>query len=333
MKLFFALLVVSANLFAAELVDYGPLAFQPDTWAEKKQDTRMLAWEGREIVFLTLPGNYDARLMEHWVRRLDEGWALYADLTGARPRPLKQLHGKATIAAVPDGFTCGAGCGYIGATGIELSMFYHSNYPALKKNPDAIPHYVFYEMGRNFYTFGDRHSCFITGFAVFMRYVCMDNLRCADTDLKTRQTIEKAESLIARENMPFLKAFTNAGGLTEKQARLKIHPSDQPVIYASAMMRLYRENGGNDWLRRFFRGLAQSPTSRPDTREGALQQSWHWYLCASLAAGKDLSSVFADRWRLPLATTTRRQLASLDWKQPGLSPTTISEQIKPEWLP
>ena len=45
-----------------------------------------------------------------------------------------------------------------------------------------MPHYVFYEMGRNYYTFGDRHSCFITGFAVFMRYVCMDALKCEDTD-------------------------------------------------------------------------------------------------------------------------------------------------------
>ena len=43
-----------------------------------------------------------------------------------------------------------------------------------------MPHYYFYEMGRNFYTFGDRHSLFITGYAVFMRYACMDALKCED---------------------------------------------------------------------------------------------------------------------------------------------------------
>lgn len=332
MNLLLAVLV-AAGFGPGETVDYGPLAFQPKTWAEKKLDTHMIPWEGREIVFLTLPGDYDKNLMEHWVHRLDEGWALYADLTGARPRPFKQLHGKATIAAVPDGVTCGAGCGYIGVTGIELSMFYHSNYPALKKNPDAIPHYVFYEMGRNFYTFGDKHSCFITGFAVFMRYVCTDNLKCTDDDKTTRETIEKAEALVAKSDLSFLKAFTNVDGLTEKQARLKVHPSDQPVTYASAMMRLYRENGGNDWLRRFYRALAECPKTDHKTRDGALQQCWHWYLCASLAAGKDLSPVFVDQWRLPLAPTTRRQLAAFNWKQPGWTPAKINEQIKPEWIP
>jgi hypothetical protein len=65
-------------------------------------------------------------------------------------------------------------------------------YPALQRDPLAIPHYVFYEMGRNFYTFGDRHSCFVTGFAVFMRYVCMDTLKFHDEDRRTRQTIEEA---------------------------------------------------------------------------------------------------------------------------------------------
>jgi hypothetical protein len=44
-------------------------------------------------------------------------------------------------------------------------------------------------MGRNFYTFGDRHSCFTTGFAVFMRCVCMDTLGCHDDDRRTREVI------------------------------------------------------------------------------------------------------------------------------------------------
>lgn len=339
-QLFFGLLAsfvfVYGHCCAAEIipgdpVDYGPLAFQPQTWAEKQQDTHLLPWEGRAIVFLTLPGDYDRKLMDRWVHRLDDGWALYADLTGARPRPFKQLHGKATIAAVPAGFTCGSGCGFIGVTGVELDMFYRWNYPALQKHPEAMPHYVFYEMGRNFYTFGDRHSCFITGFAVFMRYICMDNLKCADDDQPTRAVIEQAEALVAKSDLSFLKAFTNADGLIEKQARLNVQPSDQPVTYASAMLRLYRENGGNDWLRRFFRALAQCPASKRDTRAGALQQCWHWYLCASLAAGQDLAPVFADQWHLPLTPATRRQLAALDWKQPGLTPAEINKQIEPEW--
>jgi hypothetical protein len=319
-------------------IDYAPLAFQPQTWKAKAHSTLMLPWAGTNLVFLTTPGDYDGKLMARWVQQLDAGWTLYADLTGARPAAFKQLAGKATIAAVPDfDYTCGAGCGYLGQTGVELAMFYRWNYPALQRNADAMPHYVFYEMGRNFYTFGDRHSCFTTGFAVFMRYVCMDALRCVDDDAPTRRTIEQAEAAVKQDHLPFMKTFTNADGWNEKQPRLKdaagkwIEPSDQPVTYASAMLRLHREQGGNEWLRRFFRALRECPTAPPDTRAGALQQCWHWYLAASLAARKDLSPVFVDDWRLPLAPETRQALAELDWQQPGLTPAALSARVKPVW--
>jgi hypothetical protein len=324
-----------AALEPGELVDYGPLAFQPETWKAKGQSTRLLPWTGSNVVFLTTPGDYDGRLLARWVGALDGGWALYADLTGRQPAPFKQLNGRATIAAVPDfDFTCGAGCGFVGSCGIELAMFYGWNYPALKRDPRAIPHYVFYEMGRNFFTFEDRHSCFTTGFAVFMRYVCMDTLGCHDDDQPTRKVIEEAEARVRRSDLPFLRTFTNADGLDEKAPRLKdtsgkaIQPSDQPVTYASAMLRLWRENGGNPWLRRFFRILRECPGAPETTREGALQQCWNWYLAASLAARRDLSPAFADDWRMPLTAEARRALVAVDWNQPDLAPDGITRKVR-----
>jgi len=324
-----------AELKPGEPVDYAPLAFEPEAWKAKGRSTLLLPWAGSNVVFLTIPGEYDGRLMARWVGALDGGWALYADLTGRKPEPLKQLDGKAAIAAVPNAdFTCGAGCGFVGASGVELAMFYEWNYPALKRNPEAIPHYVFYEMGRNFYTFGDRHSCFTTGFAVFMRYVCMDTLKCHDDDLPTRKIIAEAEALVKRGDLPFLRTFTNADGLDEKEPRLKdasgnaIQPSDQPVTYASAMLRLWRENAGNDWLRRFFRVLSECPGAPENTRDGARQQCWNWYLAASLAARRDLSAAFVDDWRMPLSAETRKALAAVDWKQPDLTVATVNRQVK-----
>lgn len=319
-------------------VDYSGLAFQPRTWKEKGTSTMLLPWHGDKIVFLTVQGDYDPKLLARWVGALDSGWKLYGDLTGTQPNLLKHVEGKPTIAAVPDfAFTCGAGCGYVGATGIELAMFYNWNYPALRKNPDSIPHYVFYEMGRNFYTFGDRHSCFTTGFAVFMRYVCMDALGLHDDDRGTREIIEKAESFVKKSNMPFLRTFTNIDGLDEKAPRLKhedgtwLSPSDQPVTYASAMLRLRRENGGDAWVRRFFKALASCPTAKPSTREGALEQSWNWYVCASIAARKDLSQIFCDEWRMPLTRGTREALAKMDWAAVNLTPAAVTKQARPNW--
>lgn len=328
----------SEPLEPGEPVDYRPLAFQPQVWDETKTSLMLLPWPGTNIVFLTTNGTYDRVLMGRWVSRLDQGWAIYEDLTGAKPHPFKQLDGKTTIAAVPGfKFTCGAGCGYVGSTGIELAMFYRWNYPALRKRPDSMPHYVFYEMGRNFYTFGNRHSAFTTGFAVFMRYVCMDTIGCEDDDRKTRETIEAVEPLIRRSDMSFLKTFTNAGGLSEKQPRVKdaegkwINPSDQPVTYASAMLRLWKENGGNDWLRRFYRELATCPSVKARSREGALAQSWNWLIAASVAARKDLTPVFVNDWRMPLSAETRAALAEIDWQAGQTAASTILHQIQPKW--
>src|SRR6185436_7063571 len=110
-----------------------------------------------------------------------------------------------------------------------------------------------------------------------------------------------------------------------------LNPSDQPVTYASAMLRLYRENGGNDWLRGFFYALSQCPKASPKDRAGALQQSWNWYIASSLAAHKDLSPMFVKEWHLPLSATTREALAALDWKNSELTPAKLMENVKPAW--
>ena len=216
-------------------------------------------------------------------------------------------------------------------------MFYDHNYPELKTHPKAMPHYVFYEMGRNYYTFGDRHSCFITGFAVFMRYVCMDALKCEDTDGKTRTVIESVEPLLAPSEMTFLELFTTSTGIGEKESRIKdargklVDPSDQPVRYAAAMLRLRRENGGDAWVKRFFHELAACPKSSPDTADGALSQGWYWLLCASVAAQKDLSPVFAGDWKLPIADETRAALGKIDWKQKELTVQEVAQAVTPVW--
>ena len=318
--------------------DYAKFAFQPKSWNERKLSMKLIPWTGKDVIFLTTDDTLDPNLMGIWVSRLDAGWQLYADLTGRKPSPFKQFEGKVTIAAVPDGnLTCGAGCGYVGATGIELAMFYDQNYPELKSRPAAMPHYVFYEMGRNYYTFGNRHSCFITGFAVFMRYVCMDVLKYEDPDAGTRKVIESVEPLLANSGMSFLDLFTMSTGHGEKESRIKnsdgklLDPSDQPVRYASAMLRLRRDNGGEAWVKRFFHELADCPESKPETKEGALSQGWFWLLSASVAARKDLSPVFAGEWKLPLTDETRAALTAVDWKKDGLAVKDVAATVTPAW--
>ena len=343
--LLLSLTLVVSDLRAADVaplkpggrLDYSRFAFQPESWKQRGLSLQLIPWTGTNVIFLTTDDTLDQGLMGIWVSRLDAGWQVYADLTGRVPSPSQQFEGKVTIAAVPAyELTCGAGCGYVGAMGIELAMFYDNNYPELKTHPNAMPHYVFYEMGRNYYTFGDRHSCFITGFAVFMRYVCMDALKCEDTDAQTRKVIEGVEPRFSASGLTFLDLFTTIGK-GEKESRIKdgngniIEPSDQPVCYASAMLRLRRENSGDGWVKRFFHELAASPNSNPDTKKGALNQSWYWLLCASVAAQKDLSPVFAGEWKLPIAEETRAALGRIDWKKKDLTLKEVTETVAPMW--
>ena len=333
-----ALAAVHVPLKPGAPFDYAKHAFQPESWEKRGLSLQLIPWVGTNVMFLTTNANLDPDLMAKWVSRLDAGWRLYADLTGRKPNPFRQFEGKVTIAAVPGAdLTCGAGCGYVGATGIELAMFYDHNYPELKTHPEAMPHYVFYEMGRNYYTFGDRHSCFITGFAVLLRYVCMDALRCEDTDARTRNIIESVEPRMAASGLSFLDLFTMATGVGEKVSRIKdangkrVDPSDQPVRYATAVLRLRRENGGDAWVKRFFHALASAPTSKPDTKDGALNQGWYWLLCASVAAQKDLSPVFAGEWKLPITEETRVALSKLAWKKEGLTLKEVAAAVIPVW--
>lgn len=319
-------------------INYAKVAFRPEQWTKQNLNPLLVPWSGKYVTFLTRSHEFDQSLMARWIQHLDQGWKLYSDLTQRTPTLHKHLDGKATIAAVPDAsVTCGVGCGFVGATGIELAKFYQVDWPAFASNPSAMPHYVFYEMGRNFYTFGDRHSCFTTGFAVFMRYVCMDTLGYIDTDSTTRQAIESVESHIKTTPLSFLQLFTNAADLSEKDPRIKLpngnilQPSDQPVTYASVMLRLYHELGGNDWLKRFFGLLSECPTTPKTTLDGARSQSWHWYLCASLAAQRDLSPLFCDEWKLPLSQQTRKQLKALDWTKPNTRIADIQKTVSPLW--
>ena len=308
-------------------VDGRKIVFDPDKWNEKHVSMQLVPWNGQHIAFLTTKADLDGAVMARFLDRIDGGWQVYANLVDRKPNLFKQLDGKPTIVAVPDGaLTCGAGCGFIGASGIEVAMFYDHDYPLVKARRNAFPHYYFYEMGRNFYLFGNRHSQFITGYAVFMRYVCMDQLHCEDDDAATRATIERAEAMYAESSdLTFLGAFTNVAGLDEKRPRLKnargdwVQPSDQPVMYASAMLKLRRDCGGDAWLKRFFEELQRCPEvlgARQARRPAAVVALVHRRLVRSPArSGRDLRRSLAASGQHPGQKGDRG--ASLEDRRPA----------------
>ncbi len=311
-------------------IDYSKLAFYPKRWKEQGVSTELYPWVGEEVVLLTPTNTRDPKVMQAFVKQLDRGWKHYKDIAGTTPRPFKLYQEKPVIAAVPGSrLTCGFGCGMVGATGIEVSNF-PADYKSVQRNSQAVPHYYFYEMGRNFYVFGKKHDCFVTGFAVFMRYSCMDELKLIDNDKKTRTAIEKAIDVHAKTDLDFITAFTNAGSLSEKQPRLKgfSGPCDQPVMYASAMLRLQRDYGGDAFTRRFYQTLQKMPAfGQKENPNNAHRQCLVWLVTASYAAGQDVSSRFVDQWRLPVSIAGRDLLKKTDWKSKTLDPAVVIEEL------
>jgi hypothetical protein len=104
-------------------------------------------------------------------------------------------------------------------------------------------------------------------------------------------------------------------------------PSDQPVIYTAAMLKLRRECGGDAWVKRFFAELAKCPAIKPENKDAALRQSYCWLLAASCAAKRDLAPIFIDRWRLPLADETRKALAAVDWQSAETNAPAVLDKV------
>ncbi|MGI9239543.1 MAG: calcium-binding protein [Verrucomicrobiales bacterium] len=323
------LAVFSTSLIAGELepgepFDYPSIAFYPDRWEKKDLTAPMTPWVGEEIVLVTPDDSPDRKVIGEFVGHLDRGWALYREIVGKSPKMHKAYAGKPTIAILPaPGLSCGYGCGYVGSTGIEMSDF-KNHYRAAEADPLAVPHAYFYEIGRNFFVYRDRHSCFTTGFAVFMRYVCMDSLDLHDSDKRTRKTIDDAIGMFEKNDMSFLDAMTSFGPHGEKGNRLRdeegkeIVPSDQNVLYASLMLQLSHEFGGNDFVSRFYQSLHEVPSIRPTDETTARKQCLSWLVCASVAAKADLTERFTQDWKLALDQNTIDLLGGIDWEKTSI---------------
>jgi hypothetical protein len=140
----------------------------------EKETLRLRAFLGRNIALLLDPAReIDYVALERVVTALDRAWDWYRGYFG-QPRPLVMHAGKPTVAEVVK--TCGAGCGYLGATGIELDQQTMGGLLA-DATDDRYQQAVFYEMGRNFWLFAPQlgtMSALTTGFAIVNRFYAME---------------------------------------------------------------------------------------------------------------------------------------------------------------
>jgi len=338
----FCVSVAAEELRPGPLVSYTP--FYADKWSQRAP-IEFFPWEGKKIVVLTLTKDFDPAIMANFVRKLDAGWDVYAQLMPREPSEFKRINGKVPIvmAPTPEQLDGAFGRGALGQTGVEVTGFTRVNkdwegqYDLLQRVPHALFHVYYYEMGRNWYVFGERHSLFYTGFSVFMRNVCMDHIPGKDAEPACRAAIDQAEAAYARSRQSFVETFTlldgpGSGELYDEKGNRR-DCMDSNCQYASVMLRLRRENGGDAWVKRFYEHLLSCPEGKATKADEVGVQVLNWVICASLAAGKDLTPMFRDRWRFPLSPQTWKALQAFNWAKKGQTVEDVFDVLPPDQLP
>ena len=160
------------------------LAQSPQTYISFEQDTmNLFAYEGAKTMILSNTPNRDSVTMQKWLASMDGAYEYYSQCTDREPNfftGFTHVNDRSTIARVDK--TCGAACGYIGWTGIEImNTFFDRFYDDLEKKGEYGQE-PFYEFGRNFWFYSDQleyaeSDPIVTGYAVFMRFMAMDYLQ------------------------------------------------------------------------------------------------------------------------------------------------------------
>ena len=279
------------------------------------QAETLTPWQGQHVTVLVDPGQArDATVMTNLVSALDRAWAYYATTTGQVPATLHSLNGRDEIAEVPDGSTCGAGCGYLGATGIEIQ---NSNFEYLYQQVaqnGLFDQVLFYELGRNFWFWSPQlqfHNdpypeSVVTGYAVLMRFLSMNAAGVGGSpfDMSTPFETFTSEVTALAGQYEANPSLTFADTLGKDASPGFGGGAD---FWASLMMQLARRHGGQTFYSRFFQHASSLPTE--SSTPGAVT---NWLTDANYSACTDLSPVFYTRWGFPRpnGSVTSRPAAS-----------------------
>jgi hypothetical protein len=265
----------------------------------------LYAWQGRNVAVLSRNPNLNPGVMELWIAALDRGWDFYYYATNRVPALAKLYNGRTTIADVAN--TCGAGCGYLGATGIEVqNAYFDLTYNSALRN-GAFGSFLFYEFGRNFWFYDGEvgykapvdASPVVTGYAVLMQWWSMryagveiDGDSCFATSDQARAHFEGLVDVYVNSTTPL--TWDNTLGINRGVA-----PSgcavDAPPLFASFLMRVEHDYGDGNFARRLWQEVDARPTAT--TTAQAID---NLVLAASAASNKNLTRLFDAIWHWPV---------------------------------
>lgn len=258
------------------------------------------SWLGRHVALLTARADLDRPTMTRILAGLDAAYEYYAASTGQIPQSAKLIEGRLPITEV--NATCGAGCGYLGATGIELLPGTWSALYEGVRTDGRFEQTAFYELGRNFwflsaplaYRAPDPDGAVVTGFAVYMRFASMAAAGIEGAPFNGtpfpvfRSTVEGlVDRYVADATLNWSNTLRVGRGVANPMG---LGATD---LFASMVMRLARDHGGDAFVQRLWKAALGRPTAR-----SSAEAAWNFADAASIAAGRDLTAVF-QAWRWP----------------------------------
>jgi hypothetical protein len=311
---------------SAAVIHVGPFATTYTTQQGAKLS--LYAWPGSKMAILTGSNTLSPAVMRQALTAADGTWNYYAGATGALPSYYFTYNGLATIAEVQA--SCGAGCTYLGATGMEMSD------PYFLWLPDGIPfgvydQIIFYEMGRSFWLFENRigyvspgnSACLQTGYAVLMRFRSLAALNYQGGYNEFYSTTPTAAQAQAGANTYNALVASNAGMIDTYAANTSLTWQNTFLVntfsnpnggcadlFASMVQRLALNYGGEAFIQDLWKEVLKQPIS--GTNQDAAD---HFVLAASAAAKKNLTSVFINTWRWPVSAAAITA-AQMTWGNP-----------------
>jgi PKD repeat protein len=267
----------------------------------------LYAWKGNGVMILSRNNNLNRATMFKWLDAMQKTYAFYKSCTGMDPTPYSPtfIDSCTTIADVPA--TCGAGCSYLGFTGIEmLNTYFDVMYNAINDN-NQYDQVDFYEFGRNFWFYGPQlayktNDPITTGYAVFMRFMSMDaiGVNGAPFNSWTYATFEaNVKNLIDTYLADPSLNWANTLGVGQGIANSGLGATD---LFASFCFRLRRDYGGDTFVKNIWKNVALRPAAT--TTQDAVD---NFVLAACATANKNLTSLFMNTWRWPVSASAQTE--------------------------
>lgn len=301
----------------AASVKVGPFATVYTT--QKGVKLNMYAWPGKTNAFLTKTPDYLPIYMRKILDAADSTYHYYEMTVGKDTSLYFNYDGLATIANTGIGGVdlCGAGCTFVGATGMELDDNTTAGLYAGVKN-DLYNWVIFYEFGRSFWLFRnkleyqspDNSSCEVTGYAVYMgihsllaqNYASDYGTGIPNNPDPFKTKLQALDSYTADSSLNFQNTF---------QTSTFVSPyGDCPVLWSGLVQKLYLKYGGENFIQALFKEVLKRPDAA--TTQDAVD---NFVLAASAATSKNLTYTFGTTWKWPISTSASQEAMS-KWGSP-----------------